>query len=69
LRDFGLPDGKLQDVVKSGKPFMTSGCQGIDGEVACNRPYANCTPGPDIRNYPFIPEKNDVQNIYADLWQ
>jgi biotin synthase len=48
---------------------MTSGCPGRDGKVACNRPYANCLPGPEIRNYPFSPEKEDIQKINVELWQ
>ena len=69
LIDFGMPDGKFSAVIESGKPFMTSGCPGKDGEVACNRPYANCLPGPEIRNFPFLPEKEDIQRIREELWQ
>ena len=61
--------GKLLQVIESGKPFMTSGCPGRDGEIACNRPYANCKPGPEIRNYPFSLEKEDIQKINIELWQ
>ena len=69
LIDFGMSDGKLLQVIKSVKPFMTSGCLRRDGEVACNRPYADCKPGPEIRNYPFTPEKEDVKKIKIELWQ
>jgi biotin synthase len=69
LTCFGMTDETLSKIIESGKPFMTSGCPGRDGEVACNRPYANCVPGPEIRNYPFSPEKEDIQKINVELWQ
>jgi len=69
LIEFGISDENLLQVIKTGKPFVTSGCPGIDGEVACNRPYANCKPGPKIRNYPFPPDKEDVEKINIELWQ
>ncbi|MEE9609803.1 MAG: radical SAM protein [Desulfatiglandales bacterium] len=65
--DFGLPSGELNGVINSGEPFRTSGCQGNDGVVACNRPFANSRPGPNIRNYPFPPEKRDILRIRRQL--
>jgi lipoyl synthase len=50
--DFNMTaSGVLNEIIDSGEPFRTSGCEGYDGQVACNRPYANSRPGPDIRNY------------------
>lgn len=69
LIDFGMPDETLIRIIESGKPFMTSGCPNKDGKVDCNRPYANCIPGPDIRNFPFTPEREDIQRIKEDLRQ
>jgi lipoyl synthase len=53
--DFGLPAAERAPIIDSGEPFRTSGCAGNDGEVACNRPFANTRPGPHLRNYPFAP--------------
>ncbi|MCG8642249.1 MAG: radical SAM protein [Desulfobacterales bacterium] len=61
--DFGIRTQRLDAVIDSGEPFRTSGCEGYDGEVACNRPYANSRPGPGIRNFPFPPEPGDVERI------
>ena len=58
--DYGLPAEELDRVVGSGEPFRTSGCTGYDGQVACNRPFANSRPGPDMRNYPFPPTVEDI---------
>ncbi len=69
LIDYSMSDKTLSSFIESGKPFMTSGCPGRDGEVACNRPYANCLPGPEIRNYPFPPEKEDIRRINGEIWQ
>lgn len=68
ISDFGLSEDELNRVIDSGKPFETSGCPGEDGEVACNRPYANSVPGPDIRNYPFPPGESDIARIKEQLW-
>jgi len=67
LSNFGLPEDELNQIIESGKPFETSGCPGEDGEVACNRPYANSAPGPDIRNYPFSPRESDIARIREQL--
>lgn len=65
--DFGLTDEKLNQIIALGTPFMTSGCPDREGKVACNRPYGNCLPGPDIRNYPFHPEPEDIERIMKQL--
>lgn len=67
ISDFGIPQSQLKETVNSGEPFRTSGCTGYDGQVACNRPYANSRPGPDIRNYPFPPTPKDVSRIRSQL--
>lgn len=67
IRDFGMSVSSLDEVVDSGEPFRTSGCKGYDGQVACNRPYANSRPGPDMRNYPFAPEREDIIRIRSQL--
>ncbi len=65
--DFGVPAAKLDAVISSGEPFRTSGCEGYDGQVACNRPFANSRPGPGMRNYPFSPTKTDIELIRKQL--
>ncbi len=68
ISGFGLSEGELSRIIQLGKPFETSGCRGDDGEVACNRPYANSLPGPDMRNYPFSPSEGDIERIKVQLW-
>ncbi|RLF16402.1 MAG: radical SAM protein [Thermoprotei archaeon] len=60
--DFKVPPGLFNELVKSGRPFMTSGCPG------CNRPYSNERPGEEIRNYPFMPSPLDVARIRKQLF-
>jgi biotin synthase len=67
ILDFGLSAKELDDVIDSGEPFRTSGCTGYDGQVACNRPFANSRPGPDIRNYPFPPLEEDIKRIRSQM--
>ena len=67
LLEFGIPQDHLDGLIASGEPFRTSGCTGYDGEVACNRPYANSRPGPDIRNFPFKPDQDDIRRIRKQM--
>ncbi|MBU0703537.1 MAG: radical SAM protein [Chloroflexi bacterium] len=62
--DFGV---ETDDLIQYGEPFMTSGCPGPDGRVACNRPFGNERPGRPIRNYAFLPEPEDVELIRYQL--
>jgi len=61
--DFGLSPERIDDIVGSGTPFMTTGCLGPDGKVACNRPFGNCLP--DVRqwNYPYLPNQEEIDLI------
>jgi len=67
--DFGIEQNKLNKYIDSGIPFMTTGCRDRDGKVACNRPYGNCLPGTQIRNFPFKPDKQDLERIKMELKQ
>ena len=67
IMGFGLPSDELDEIISSGEPFRTSGCEGYDGEVACNRPFANSRPSPDIRNYPFPPAPEDITLIRSQM--
>ena len=64
---FGLLKDHLDRIIDSGEPFRTSGCEGYDGEVACNRPFANSRPGPLMRNYPFPPNEKDILLIRKQM--
>ncbi|WP_457554407.1 radical SAM protein [Candidatus Pyrohabitans sp.] len=65
--DFGVSRQVLEEVIEEGKAFMTSGCRGRDGEVACNRPYGNERPGEVLRNFPFLPSEEDKRLIRRHL--
>ncbi len=72
LTGYGIPDKMLQDQICSGKPFQTSGCPGHTLPVACNRPFANCTPFQaamgEFRNYPFPLQASDLKMVQQQLW-
>ncbi len=68
LIEFCLNKNKLNQIIETGKPFMTSGCPNKNGDIACNRPYSDCLPGDDIRNFPFKPEKSDIEKIKKELF-
>lgn len=67
VHDFGVDSATLEAVIALGKPFMTSGCPGASGEVACNRPFGNEKPGPDLRNYPFMLNDEDLALVREQL--
>jgi len=67
VQGFGIPSEELDRIIDTGEPFRTSGCVGRDGRVACNRPFGNSPPGPDIRNYPFPPTPEDVARIRSQM--
>lgn len=66
LTDFGQ---EIAGFLADGRAFLTSGCAGKDGEVACNRPYGNERPSQPIRNFPFRPAEEDLLAIREQLWQ
>ncbi len=67
ITDFGLDSEALERIIELGEAFMTSGCPGRDGRVACNRPYGNERPSEKLRNFPFPPGKRDIRDIRAQL--
>jgi len=64
LIDFGM---EIESLIQTGEPFMTSGCPGRNGKVACNRPYGNERPSGPIRNFPFQLEAQDIEEIRTQL--
>jgi len=67
LTDFGVSRETLEQVVRDGRAFITSGCSG------CNRPFANETPEQAMegkfRNYPFLPQPDDIEIISGQVRQ
>jgi len=53
--------------VESGIPFMTNGCPGAGGEPGCTRPYGSYRPSEPIRDFPFVPNPDDLVGIRSDL--
>lgn len=68
LLDFAMEGKPLREIIRTGKPFQTSGCPGKgDPEVsACNRPYGDSGPG-DIRSFPFALNDADIERICSLL--
>ena len=65
--DFGINFKELEEIISTGIPFMTTGCLGDDGQVACNRPFGNCLPGPRQWNYPYRPNEEEIELIKKEL--
>jgi biotin synthase-related radical SAM superfamily protein len=61
LVDFGVSEEELWQVVRTGEPFVTSGCPG------CNRPYYNERPGGPLYNYPRQPLLEEIAEIERQI--
>lgn len=55
--DFGVPKETLRQAVRSGIPFLTSGCPN------CNRPYYNEKPSGPLFNFPRMPTEEEIEVI------
>ena len=53
--------------IESGIPFLTNGCPGAGGEPGCTRPYGSYRPSEPFRDFPFLPDPNDLAGIRSDL--
>jgi biotin synthase len=65
---FGIDDDILTETILKGRPFMTTGCSGPDGKVACNRPFGNCLPDVKQWNYPYLPNDEELDLIYKSIF-
>ncbi|HXZ96321.1 MAG TPA: radical SAM protein [Burkholderiales bacterium] len=65
---YGIPQGKLDDVIDAGIAFRTSGCPGKfrDDVSACDRPYGDSPPS-NIASFPFQPNKRDIGKFRRQL--
>ena len=60
---------RLDEIIGRGTPFMTTGCLGPDGQVACNRPFGNCLPDDRQWNYPYLPNDLEIALIRESLFR
>ncbi len=61
------PDGTTDAVIDAGRAFMTNGCPDRHGEMTCNRPFGSYRPGEEFRDYPFVPNAEDVAEVRAQM--
>ena len=59
--DFGVSEEQVKQVIRTGKPFLTSGCPD------CNRPYYNEKPGGPLYNYPRQPMLEEICRIEKQI--
>jgi biotin synthase len=69
VSDFGLDADTLDETIGLGTPFMTTGCLGPDGQVACNRPFGNCLPDVKQWNYPYPPNDEELALIRRNIFR
>ncbi|MCD6306357.1 MAG: radical SAM protein [Deltaproteobacteria bacterium] len=67
--DFGISPQRLDAIIAPGTPFMTTGCLGPDGKVACNRPFGNCLPDIKQWNYPYLLNQEEIDLIREHIFQ
>jgi len=66
---FGVNGGRLTEIIDLGVPFMTTGCLGPDGQVACNRPFGNCLPDDKQWNYPYRPNEEELTLVHQHIFR
>lgn len=59
--DLGVSQEQLKNTIRSGTPFLTSGCPN------CNRPYYNEKPSGPIFNFPIQPTLQEIREIEQQL--
>lgn len=59
------PQDPARLALENGTAFMTNGCPDRQGVMACNRPYGSYRPGEDFRDYPFLPDRDELKKIKA----
>ena len=59
------PQDAARLALENGTAFMTNGCPDRQGVMACNRPYGSYRPGEDYRDYPFLPNRDELTKIEA----
>ena len=62
IYDFGVSEKELKQLIKTGEPFITSGCP------HCNRPFYNERPTGPVYNYPEKPSLNQIAEIETQLY-
>jgi len=67
IREIDAPKELLDSATNTGLPFMTNGCPDREGTMACNRPYGSYRPGEEFRDYPFLPEADDLAVIRREM--
>jgi biotin synthase len=60
------PQALVDACLAAGVPFMTNGCPDRDGKMTCNRPFGSYRPGEAFRDYPFLPDAEDVAEIRVE---
>jgi len=61
LVDFGFSGDELKQIIRTGLPFLTSGCPG------CNRPYYNERPRGPLYNFPRQPLPEEIKKIEQEM--
>lgn len=65
LVKINCPQDAARLAFEEGTAFMTNGCPDREGVMACNRPYGSYRPGEDYRDYPFLPDQDELEKIEA----
>lgn len=57
----------VDEATSSGAPFVTGGCLGLNGGLACTRPFGSYRPGESFRDFPFWPTADDIRGARREL--
>ena len=62
-----LPVAILDGAISSGIPFLSGGCPDRDGDLVCTRPFGSYRPGEPFRDFPFLPDEEDLVKVRREL--
>ena len=62
-----VPAGLIERAINNRTAFMTDGCPDRNGKMTCNRPFGSYKPGEEFRDYPFLPNQDDLKEIREQM--
>lgn len=62
-----VPPSVVEETLLRGEPFLTGGCPDREGKLVCTRPFGSYRPGESFRDFPFLPERKDLERVRREL--
>ena len=67
MSGIGASAQAIDRAIEGGLPFLTGGCPGEEGTLGCTRPFGSYRPGQPFRDFPFMPDSQDISRVRREL--